>query len=69
MGLKDYTLVICNKLKKKYDTLISTDGNKISSYCESFGFKTSYRRPKNLSGSNSKLSEAAIHCVKWYEKN
>ena len=64
-----YTLAICKKLKNKYETLISTDSDKIAAYCKLLGFKTTYRRPKKLSRSNSKMSEAAIHGINWYQKN
>ena len=66
--LLHYTLKICQKFRKSFDTFISTDSYKIIKYCKNFGFKADYKRPRHLSSSYSNIIHSIFHGVNWYEK-
>jgi len=64
-----YTINIAKKIRNNVFPFVSTDSKKILRYCEKFGFKNKYLRPKSLSKSNSDLSDAIIHGINWLKKN
>ena len=62
-----YTLNILRKIKKDVFPFISTDSKSIKKYCEKFGFKNNYLRPKHLSEDHSSMLETLNHAIKWLE--
>lgn len=66
--LIDYTLKICKKFSNKYYLFISSDCKKTLKYCQKYGFKEKYVRPKKLSTSNSNIVDGIIHGVEWLKK-
>jgi CMP-N-acetylneuraminic acid synthetase len=64
-----FTLKICKIFKKNYPVFISSDSKKILNYSKKkFNFYSPYLRPRFLSKKNSRIEDAIIHGVKWYEK-
>ena len=48
---------------------ISTDDEKIATFCSNQGFNLEYKRPKELSGDKSPMMEAIWDALKWLEQN
>ena len=48
---------------------ISTDDEKIATFCRNQGFNLEYKRPKELSGDKSPMMEAIWDALKWLEQN
>jgi CMP-N-acetylneuraminic acid synthetase len=67
--LIQYTLDILNKLGDIIYPFISTDDEKISSYCASKGFDMAYRRPTELAEDDSLIIDAIWHALDWLEEN
>ena len=64
-----YTLDIVNELmeNKQYDWIpfISTDNEKISSFCNNYGFEIEYKRPKKHSSDKSLIINAIFDALDW----
>jgi len=70
--LIQYTLEITRELmgNKTYDWLpfISTDDEKIASFCKSRDLEMEYKRPKELAGDKSPMIDAIWDALKWLEQ-
>jgi len=67
--LIQYTLEIANKLSEnnlhQWIPFVSTDDDKIISFCKARGFNMEYRRPENLSGDKSSIIDSVWDALKW----
>jgi CMP-N-acetylneuraminic acid synthetase len=76
LKLKDKLLIqwTFEKLYKKNiralftDVLVSTDSKEIITLAKKYKFLSPWKRPKKLSGKFSSSESAALHALKWYEK-
>ena len=62
-----YTIDFSKKLPN-VTTFVSTDSVKILKYAKKNGIKFDYLRPKNISKSNSNISDAILDALKWFYK-
>lgn len=63
------TINFVKKLTSSKNIVVSTDSKKINLIANKMGIKIPWLRPKKLSKDTSSSYEAAIHAIKWYEKN
>ena len=67
--LIQYTLEIADKLSENnlhlWIPFISTDDDKIISFCKTQGFKMEYRRPDKLAGDKSSIIDSVWDGLKW----
>ena len=61
--LISYTLAVCKKLKN-FDTVISTDNNKIKTVCAQQGFRKIHNRSKLLSRDNTSMIDLILDYLK-----
>ena len=59
-----YTLEVCKKLKKSFDTVISTDNIKIKNLCIGHGFNKIHNRSAFLSKDNTPMIDLIIDYIK-----
>lgn len=68
-----YTLDTVNHLKKhtehEWIPFVSTDDEKIASYCAHHGMDMTYRRPKKLARDNSLIIDGIRDALKWLQNN
>ena len=63
-----WTLKELNKLKKKYDIIISSNDFKIINTAKKMGFEVPFKRPNFLSTNNSKIIKTLKHILDFYQK-
>ena len=66
--LISYTLDVCKKFKNKFDTVISTDDNRIKSLCKNQGFNKIHNRSAFLSKDNTSMIDLIIDYSKSLKK-
>ena len=67
--LLTWTLKFAKKLPYISNILVSTDDKKIARIAKLNKAYVPWLRPKFLSGDDVASSKAAVHAIKWYEKN
>jgi len=67
--LLTWTLKFAKKLPYITNILVSTDDKKIARIAKLNKAYVPWLRPKFLSGDDVASSKAAVHAIKWYEKN
>ena len=66
--LISYTLDVCKKFKNKFDTVISTDDNKIKKLCKNQGFTKIHNRSAFLSKDTTSMIDLVIDYLKSLKK-
>ncbi len=66
--LISYTLDVCKKFKNKFDTVISTDDNRIKRLCKNQGFNKIHNRSAFLSKDNTSMIDLIIDYSKSLKK-
>jgi len=63
-----WTIKFARKLPYVESILVSTDDKKIADFAKLHKAFVPWLRPKTLSGDNISSEKAALHALKWYEK-
>lgn len=64
-----YTIECAKKSKYINRIIVTTDSDKIAKVAESYGVQVPFRRPANISKSDSSEFDAFIHVLEWLKEN